>query len=142
MLWSSDSRTQNKIPKIEQVCLGSLEASTVLSSLFRRLKSHVLVLTNPLLPLYCAALQQHEEARERWRSRLERLQEECSGERKTAREDVSRLSDRAEEAGGAARRAAGAREEELTGLRASLSAEYAQVGSSLVVCCCRRCCRW
>lgn len=70
---------------------------------------------------------QIEEGRERWRSRLERLQEECSGERKTAREDVSRLSDSAEGAEGAARRAAAATEEELTGLRASLSAEFAQV---------------
>ncbi|CAN0059806.1 unnamed protein product, partial [Hapterophycus canaliculatus] len=68
-----------------------------------------------------------EEARERWRSRLERLQEECSGERKATREDVSSLSDRAKEAEGAARRATGAREEEFAGLRASLSAEYTQV---------------
>lgn len=75
---------------------------------------------------------QHEEGRERWRSRLERLQEECSGERKTAREAVSRLSGRAEDAEDAARRAAGAVQEESAGLRALLSAEFAEVCLSCV----------
>lgn len=45
---------------------------------------------------------------------------------------MSRLSDRADEAEGAVRRAAGAIEEESAGLRASLSAEFAQVGVRLV----------
>ncbi|CAM9292446.1 unnamed protein product, partial [Ectocarpus sp. 13 AM-2016] len=70
---------------------------------------------------------QLEEGRKRWRSRLERLQEECSEERKAVREEVSRLSERAEGAEAAARRAAGVREDESAGLRASLSAELAQV---------------
>ncbi|CBN78212.1 hypothetical protein Esi_0103_0075 [Ectocarpus siliculosus] len=68
-----------------------------------------------------------EEGRERWRSRLERLQEECSEERKAVREQVSRLTERAEGAEAAARRAAGVREDKSAGLRASLSAEFAQV---------------
>ena len=70
---------------------------------------------------------QHEEGRERWRERLDRLREECSCERTSSRDEVSRLSERSEEAEKVARQAAGAAEEELNWLKVSLSAEFTQV---------------
>lgn len=66
------------------------------------------------------------EERERWKSRLERLEEDCSEERKAAKEDASRLSDRVEQAEAAARRAISTADEEQAALRASLAAEYNQ----------------
>lgn len=67
--------------------------------------------------------------RERWKSKLERLEEDCSEERKAAKENVSRLSDRVEQAEASARRAMSAVEEEQAALRASLAAEYNQACS-------------
>lgn len=66
------------------------------------------------------------EGHERWKSRLERLEEDCSEERKAAREGISHLLDIVEEAEAAARRALSAAEEEQEALRASLTAEYNQ----------------
>lgn len=75
----------------------------------------------------CVHLSQAEEGRERWRARLDRLQEDCSTERASAREEVSKLLAGSEEAEGTAGRASGEMEEASAALRASLTAEFAQV---------------
>ena len=68
------------------------------------------------------------ERHERWRSRLDRMHEECLEERKAARADVSRLEDRAEEVEALARTVAREAEEEQAALRVSLTVEFNQAG--------------
>lgn len=82
---------------------------------------------HPTLVVSSTTQKQQNEGLERWRSRLDQLQGECSSERKSARDELCRLADRSEEAEGTARRATGVAEKESAELRASLSAEFAQV---------------
>lgn len=70
---------------------------------------------------------QAEEGRERWQARLDRLRDECSTKRASAREEVARLAAGSEEAEEAARAAAGAEEEQTAALRAALAAELSEV---------------